>query len=51
MHFVDIKGFLSRMQPFTQRVIEIIKTIPEGFVMTYGQIAEINILRIDSHVA
>ena len=28
------------MQPFTQRVIEIIKTIPAGFVMTYGQIAE-----------
>lgn len=27
------------MQPFTERVIEIIKNIPEGHVMTYGQIA------------
>jgi methylated-DNA-protein-cysteine methyltransferase-like protein len=27
------------MQPFTERVIEIIKNIPEGRVMTYGQIA------------
>lgn len=27
------------MQPFTQRVIEIIKSIPAGHVMTYGQIA------------
>jgi methylated-DNA-protein-cysteine methyltransferase-like protein len=27
------------MQPFTERVIEIIKAIPEGKVMTYGQIA------------
>ena len=27
------------MEPFTERVIEIIKTIPEGKVMTYGQIA------------
>ncbi|WP_127531307.1 MGMT family protein [Paenibacillus kobensis] len=27
------------MQPFTQRVIEIVKGIPEGSVMTYGQIA------------
>jgi methylated-DNA-protein-cysteine methyltransferase related protein len=27
------------MQPFTERVIEIIKGIPEGKVMTYGQIA------------
>ena len=27
------------MQPFTQKVIEIIKAIPEGKVMTYGQIA------------
>lgn len=40
MHFVEIKGVLSRMQPFTERVIDIIKAIPEGFVMTYGQIAE-----------
>ncbi|MDQ0113387.1 MGMT family protein [Paenibacillus harenae] len=28
------------MQPFTQRVIDIIKHIPEGRVMTYGQVAE-----------
>ncbi|OBZ10207.1 MGMT family protein [Bacillus sp. FJAT-26390] len=28
------------MQPFTKRVIEIIKAIPKGTVMTYGQIAE-----------
>ncbi|MDF2726241.1 MAG: methyltransferase [Paenibacillus sp.] len=28
------------MQPYTQRVIEIIKAIPEGRVMTYGQVAE-----------
>lgn len=27
------------MQPFTERVITIIKAIPEGKVMTYGQIA------------
>jgi methylated-DNA-protein-cysteine methyltransferase related protein len=27
------------LQPFTERVIEIIKHIPEGKVMTYGQIA------------
>jgi methylated-DNA-protein-cysteine methyltransferase-like protein len=27
------------MTPFTQQVVEIIKGIPEGYVMTYGQIA------------
>ncbi|MFB0843047.1 MGMT family protein [Paenibacillus oleatilyticus] len=27
------------MNPFSQRVIEIIQGIPEGYVMTYGQIA------------
>lgn len=27
------------MEPFTERVIEIIKNIPAGKVMTYGQIA------------
>jgi len=27
------------MKPFTEHVIEIIKSIPEGSVMTYGQIA------------
>lgn len=29
------------MTPFTKHVIEIIKGIPEGHVMTYGQIAEL----------
>jgi len=29
------------MEEFTKRVIDIIKTIPEGKVMTYGQIANI----------
>lgn len=29
------------MQPFTERVLEIIKHIPEGKVMTYGQIARV----------
>ncbi len=28
------------MKPFTERVVEIIQSIPEGSVMTYGQIAE-----------
>lgn len=28
------------MQPFTARVVEIIQNIPEGNVMTYGQIAK-----------
>ncbi len=27
------------MKPFTMQVVEIIKGIPEGYVMTYGQIA------------
>lgn len=27
------------MQPFTQRVLEILKAIPPGSVMTYGQVA------------
>ena len=27
------------MEPFTERVVKIIKDIPEGKVMTYGQIA------------
>ena len=27
------------MQPFTERVVMIIKAIPEGKIMTYGQIA------------
>ncbi|WP_454190998.1 MGMT family protein [Paenibacillus sp. Marseille-Q7038] len=27
------------MQPFTARVIDIIQSIPEGKVMTYGQVA------------
>jgi methylated-DNA-protein-cysteine methyltransferase related protein len=29
------------MQPFTERALAIIKSIPEGKVMTYGQIAKI----------
>ena len=29
------------MEPFTERVVEIIKGIPEGKVMTYGQIAKL----------
>lgn len=29
------------MNPFTRRVIDIIKSIPEGYVMTYGQIAKL----------
>lgn len=29
------------MQPFTERVVETIKNIPEGKVMTYGQIAKV----------
>ncbi|NYE05948.1 methylated-DNA-protein-cysteine methyltransferase-like protein [Bacillus niacini] len=29
------------MQPFTEKVVEIIKNIPEGKVMTYGQIARV----------
>lgn len=28
-----------RMTPFTEKVVRIIKNIPEGRVMTYGQIA------------
>lgn len=28
------------MSPFTEEVIEIIKSIPSGKVMTYGQVAE-----------
>jgi methylated-DNA-protein-cysteine methyltransferase-like protein len=29
------------MKPYTEYVIKIIKSIPEGYVMTYGQIAEL----------
>lgn len=29
----------SSLQPFTKRVFDIIKAIPEGTVMTYGQVA------------
>lgn len=29
------------MNPFTRRVIDIIKDIPAGYVMTYGQIAQL----------
>lgn len=27
------------MSPFTERVIQIIRDIPAGYVMTYGQVA------------
>ena len=27
------------MEPYTRRVVDIIQSIPEGYVMTYGQIA------------
>jgi methylated-DNA-protein-cysteine methyltransferase related protein len=30
-----------KMQPFTQKVVKIIQDIPEGKVMTYGQIARV----------
>jgi methylated-DNA-protein-cysteine methyltransferase related protein len=30
------------MTPFTEKVIEVIKNIPEGKVMTYGQIASLS---------
>src|SRR3954467_9042949 len=30
---------ICKMQPFTEKVVSIIKAIPEGKVMTYGQIA------------
>ena len=30
---------MSMVQPFTARVIEVIRSIPEGCVMTYGQVA------------
>lgn len=29
------------MKPYTLKVIKIIKSIPEGYVMSYGQIAEL----------
>ncbi len=29
------------MKPYTEHVIRIIQSIPEGYVMTYGQIAEL----------
>ncbi|MNZ49459.1 O-6-alkylguanine-DNA:cysteine-protein methyltransferase [compost metagenome] len=37
----EAKGAAGKvLQPFTLKVIEIVKAIPEGYVMTYGQIAE-----------
>ena len=27
--------------PYTERVIEVIRSIPEGYVMTYGQVARL----------
>jgi methylated-DNA-protein-cysteine methyltransferase related protein len=35
------KGNVKKMQPFTEKAVEIIQNIPEGKVMTYGQIARI----------
>lgn len=32
---------LDKLKPFTSKVIKIIKSIPEGKVMTYGQIAAV----------
>lgn len=29
------------MSPFTMKVIEIIKAVPRGYVMTYGRVAEL----------
>ena len=29
------------MRPYTERVIEVIRSIPEGYVMTYGQVARL----------
>lgn len=29
------------MNPYTKRVVEMIKSIPPGYVMTYGQVAEL----------
>jgi methylated-DNA-protein-cysteine methyltransferase-like protein len=29
------------MKPFTEQVVKIIQSIPAGYVMTYGQIAEL----------
>ncbi|AZN39335.1 MGMT family protein [Paenibacillus albus] len=31
---------MAALQPFTERVIAVIRSIPAGSVMTYGQIAE-----------
>lgn len=32
---------MSQLKPFTRRVLAIIKNIPAGYVMTYGQIAKL----------
>jgi methylated-DNA-protein-cysteine methyltransferase-like protein len=37
--FSDKEGDVLRMKPFTRKVLTIIKNIPKGKVMTYGQIA------------
>jgi methylated-DNA-protein-cysteine methyltransferase-like protein len=37
--FLTKKGRGDIVTPFTQQVVKIIKEIPEGYVMTYGQIA------------
>lgn len=36
-----IRKRVERVQPFTEKVIKIIQNIPEGKVMTYGQIARV----------
>jgi methylated-DNA-protein-cysteine methyltransferase-like protein len=35
-----VPTYRKAMAPFTMRVVQIIQSIPEGHVMTYGQIAE-----------
>lgn len=38
-HYSVDKGEVNDLNPFTKKVIEIIQSIPEGRIMTYGQIA------------
>ena len=38
---VTLKERSEKMTPFTEKAIAVMKTIPSGKVMTYGQIAEI----------
>lgn len=39
MQTLDCRG-AGEMQPFTEEVVKIIKEIPRGRVMTYGQVAK-----------